>query len=225
MASQRTIKTRLYDEFAHIGKAVSSPARIEILDLLSQGERTVEAIAAQTGLTLKNTSAQLRVLRQAQLVATRQEPPYRYYRLAAHAVSEFVRDLQMLARERLAEADRIVRLYYESPDELEPVSVLELQERLAAGDVVLLDVRPPEEYRAGHIPGARSIPVGALEQRLAELPAGREVIAYCRGPFCLFSVEAVELLCRHGYRARRLDAGLPDWRRRGLPVDTAVADD
>jgi rhodanese-related sulfurtransferase/DNA-binding CsgD family transcriptional regulator len=200
MATHRAVKDRLYDEFAHVGKAVSSPARIEILDLLSQGERTVEDIARQTGLSVKNTSAHLRVLRQAQLVASRKEPPYQYYRLAEESVSAFVRELQLLARRRLAEADRIVRLYYESADELEPVSLQELQGRLAGGDVVLVDVRPPEEYRAGHIPGARSIPVEELEQRLSELPRNREIVAYCRGPFCLFSVEAVALLRGRGRR-------------------------
>jgi rhodanese-related sulfurtransferase len=160
------------------------------------------------------------VLRQAQLVATRKDPPYQFYRLADAGVADFVRDLERLARQRLAEADRIVRLYYESPDSLEPVSVAELRTRLGAGEVVLLDVRPAEEFEAGHIPGARSVPIDVLEARLSELPADREIVAYCRGPFCLFSVEAVELLRRHGFRARRLEEGVPDWRRRGYRVST-----
>jgi rhodanese-related sulfurtransferase len=221
MEAHRQIKSALFGEFAHIGKALSSPARVEVLDLLAQGERSVEEIAEQTGLTVKNASAHLRVLRQAHLVTTREEPPYRYYRLADDEVASFVRDLQLLARRRLAEADRIVRLYYESQDALEPLSARELRQRLADGDIVLIDVRPIEEYRAGHIPGARSIPVEELEQRLSELPRDREIVAYCRGPFCLFSVEAIGLLHKSGFRARRFDEGLPDWRRRGLPVSAA----
>jgi rhodanese-related sulfurtransferase/DNA-binding transcriptional ArsR family regulator len=218
--SHREIKDQLYEAIAEFGKAVASAPRIQILDLLSQGERSVEEIARQIGQSVKNTSAHLRVLRQANLVRTRKESPYQYYRLAEEGVFAFLRELETLARERSVEVERIVRLYYEEPDEFEPVSARELQDRLAAEEVVVLDVRPAEEYRMGHIPAARSIPIEELERCLPELPRDREIVAYCRGPFCLFSVEAVALLRRHGFQARRLEEGLPDWRRKGLPVRT-----
>jgi rhodanese-related sulfurtransferase/DNA-binding HxlR family transcriptional regulator len=218
MDPHRLIKDQLYEGFADLAKAMASAPRLEILDLLSQGERNVEEIARQIGQSVKNTSAQLRVLRQAQLLASRKEPPYQYYRLADDGVFVFLRELQWLARRRSAEVDRTVRAYYEDPDQLEPVGVRELQDRLAEGDVVVLDVRPAEEYQAGHIPAARSIPIEELKRRLSELPRDREIVAYCRGPFCIYSVDAVGLLRRHGFRARRLAEGLPDWRRQGLPV-------
>jgi rhodanese-related sulfurtransferase/DNA-binding transcriptional ArsR family regulator len=217
----RALKDELYTHFARIGRAVSSPQRLELLDVLAQGERPVEALAAEAGLTVKNASAHLRVLREARLVARRKEPPYVVYRLADGEVFGLLRRLEGVARTRLAEVQRLVQDYYEAPDALEPVGAAELARRLEAEDVVVLDVRPEAEYRAGHIPGARSIPVAELEARLSELPADREVIAYCRGPYCLFSLEAVEVLRRHGVRARRLDVGLPDWGAEGRAVEAA----
>lgn len=214
----RRLKDELYRNFARIGKAVASPKRLELLDLLAQGERPVEALAAELGLTVKNASAHLRVLREARLVEPRKEPPYVFYRLADASVFALLRQLEEVARVRLAEVQRLVQDYYEDPAELEPIGAEELERRVAAGEVILLDVRPEEEYRAGHIPGARSIPVAELPARLSELPAGRDVIAYCRGPYCLFALEAVEVLRRNGVRAARLEAGLPDWRAAGRAV-------
>ena len=216
----RTFKTSLYAEFARIGKALASPARIEILDLVAQGEKTVEAIADGAGLTVKNASAHLRALRQARLVETRKEAQFVYYRLASDAVLALVRELQAVGRERLAEVDQVARTFLDARDELEPIDASELRRRSEAGDVTVLDVRPADEYGAGHIPGAVSIPVGDLERRLDALSRDREVVAYCRGPYCVYAVEAVEMLRRHGFRARRMDVGLPDWKLQGHPVET-----
>lgn len=213
-----TPKDLLYHQFSRIGKALASPARLEILDLLSQGEKTVEQLAEQARLGIKNASAHLRTLREARLVEARKAPPYVLYRLADEGVLRMVRELQSLARQRLAELERITHLFFEAPGEMEPVGGGELLRRLEAGEVTLLDVRPAEEYRAGHIPGAVSIPVGELERRLAELPTDRPVVAYCRGPYCLFAAEAVERLRRHGFAARRMEDGVPEWRLAGLPV-------
>ena len=215
-------RDRLYEQFARIGKALASPARLELLDLLSQGEKTVEQLAAQARLGIKNASAHLRALRQAQLVETRKEAPYVHYRIADEGVLRIVRELQSLARQRLAEVERIARLYFESPSELEGIGPEELRQRLEAGEVTVLDVRPADEYRAGHIPGAVSMPVQELERRLVEIPRHRPVVAYCRGPYCVLAVEAVDALRRHGFTALRMEAGVPEWRLAGHPVDSAT---
>lgn len=214
------LKDRIYDQFARIGRALASPARLEILDLLSQGEKTVEQLAGEARLGVKNASAHLRVLREARLVETRKEPPHVVYRLADEAVIRVVSELQTLARQRLAEVDQIARVYMETPSQLEPIDGSELLRRVEAGEVTVLDVRPSDEYRAGHIPGALSMPVEELERRLSEIPSDRPVIAYCRGPFCVFAGEAVRALRRHGYAAERMEEGLPDWRLAGHPVAT-----
>lgn len=218
----RQFKDQLYAQFARVGQTLSSPARIEILDLLAQAEKSVEAIAAEAGLGIKNASAHLRILRQARLVETRKEPPYVYYRLAGPAVFRLLRELQVLSRERLGEVEQVARLYLERRDELEPVDPEELRRRLDAGETTLLDVRPVDEYRAAHIPGALSIPIRELTQRLAEIPRNRAVVAYCRGPYCVYAVEAVEALREHGFSAARMEVGVPDWRLAGYPV--AVGD-
>jgi rhodanese-related sulfurtransferase/DNA-binding transcriptional ArsR family regulator len=218
MAASPRTKQDLLHHFARIGKAVSSPARLELLDLLAQGEKPVETLAGQAGLSVTNTSNHLKELRNAALVATRKEGVYVYYRLADRGVHEFLRCLQDLAARRLAEVRQIVRDYFEEPDALEPVSAGDLLARLESDDVVVLDVRPADEYAAGHLPGALSIPTGELERRLMELPRDREVVAYCRGPYCVLALQAVDVLRSHGFRARRLDVGLPDWRARGLAV-------
>lgn len=216
--SHRELKDPLYAQFARIGTAVASPRRIELLDLLSQGEKTVETLAEQSSTPLKNTSAHLRVLREARLVDTRRDGTYVYYRLAGEDVFRFLRELQGLARSRLAEVEHVTRLYIDDRDELEPVSLGELRRRMRDGDITVIDVRPEDEFRSGHIAGALSIPVAQLKRRLTEIPKRREVVAYCRGPYCVYSVEAVDLLRKHGFRARRADEGLPDWRARALPV-------
>jgi rhodanese-related sulfurtransferase len=214
----RELKDPLYEQFARIGHAAASPKRVELLDLLAQGPKTVETLAAQTATPVKNTSAHLRVLRQARLVETRRVGTHVQYRLADDSVFAFLRALKTLAHRRLAEVEQVASLYLDRRDALEPVSLVELRRMLREGDVTVLDVRPRSEYEAAHIPGALSIPVAELEQRLAEVPKGNEVIAYCRGPYCVFAVEAVGVLRGHGYRARRTDEGLPEWRAEGWPV-------
>lgn len=218
--AHRELKDPLYTQFARIGHAVASPVRLELLDLLGQGEKTVETLAEQSGAGIKNASAHLRVLRQARLVETRREGTYIFYRLADGDVSRLVRDLQRLGRSRLAEVEQVARQYIDGRDELEPVTLLELRKLVREGEVTVIDVRPRDEYEAGHIPGAVSVPVPELKRRFRELPRRREVIAYCRGPYCVFALEAVTLLRRNGFRARRSEEGLPGWRDAGLPVVT-----
>ena len=212
-------KAALFDQFGVIGRALASGRRVELLDVLANGERSVERLAALTGLSVANASQHLQVLRQAGLVASRRESTYSYYRLAAPEVFELWRALRTLACGRLAEVERLAAAYLDDRDELEPVTRAELARRLERGDdLVVLDVRPAEEHGAGHIPGAVSIPVAELCRRLRELPRDREIVAYCRGPFCAFAHEAVTLLRREGFRARRLQDGMPEWAAAGLPV-------
>ena len=218
MPTRRTQKNELYAQFARVGHALASPKRLELLDLLAQGERTVEDIAEQIEVPVKNTSAHLRVLRQAHLVATRRDGTFVFYRLADDEAVRLLRSLEAVAHQRLADARVAAREYLGAPDALEPVSLDELRRLVKAGSVTVLDVRPPEEFVAGHIPGARSVPIAKLKRRLRELPRGREVVAYCRGPYCVFAHDAVALLRQHGYQARRAEHGLPDWRAAGFPV-------
>ena len=215
----RAAKTALFDAFAQAAKALASGRRIELLDVLANGERTVEALAGEVGLSVANTSQHLQILRQAGLVSSRREGTSVHYRLAAPEVFELWRTLRTLAASRLAEVERLAAAYLGSRDELEPVTREELARRLQDGDdLVVLDVRPAAEYAAGHLPGAVSIPVGELRRRLAELPADREIVAYCRGPYCAFAHEAVALLREEGFSARRLEDGLPEWQAAGLAV-------
>jgi rhodanese-related sulfurtransferase/DNA-binding transcriptional ArsR family regulator len=215
----RAAKTALFDEFARAAKALASGRRIELLDVLANGERTVEALAGEVGLTVANTSQHLQILRQAGLVSSRREGTSVHYRLAGPEVFELWRTLRTLAASRLAEVERLAAAYLGSCDELQPVTREELARRLEGGDpLIVLDVRPAAEYAAGHLPGAVSIPVAELRRRLAELPADREVVAYCRGPYCAFAHEAVALLREAGVSARRLEDGLPEWQAAGLAV-------
>jgi rhodanese-related sulfurtransferase len=190
-----------------------------MLEVLAQGERSVEELAAQAGLSLANASRHLQVLRGARLVEARKDGLRVYYRLAEPAVYEAVRALRGLAESRLAEVDALVRTYLKARDKLEAVPRAELLRRARAGSVVVIDVRPPEEYRAGHIPGAISVPLKHLPRQVRELPARKEIVAYCRGPYCLMAFEAVDLLRKRGRRARRLVEGFPEWRAAGLPVE------
>ena len=222
MSGHREFKDALYAQFARLGQALANPTRIELLDLLGQGEKTVEALARHVATPHKSTSAHLRVLRQARLVETRREGTYVYYRLADDDVSRLLRALETLGHNRLADVQQVVRLHLDGRDQLEPVTRTELRRLMRAGDVTVLDVRPAEEYLAGHIPGALSVPVPELRRRLRDIPKGREVIAYCRGRYCVYSLEAVTLLRKHGYRARRAHEGLPDWRAAGLPVEAGA---
>ena len=215
----RELKRTLFDQFGRIGQALASGRRIELVDVLANGERTVEAVAGEVGLSVANTSQHLQILRQAGLVTTRREGTSIHYRLAAPEVFELWRTLRTLAGARLAEVERLATAYLGARDELEPVSREELVRRLRDGeDLVVLDVRPAAEHAAGHLPGAVSIPVGELRRRLAELPADREIVAYCRGPYCAFAHEAVALLRQEGFSARRLEDGLPEWQAAGLAM-------
>ena len=214
----REVKDALYEQFARLGKAAGNPRRLEILDLLRQGERSVEVIADATGLGLSTASAHLQLLRQARLVVTRKEGTRVYYRIADESVSRFLTALQELARARLAEVEQTARAYFTARDALDPIDRDELQRRIEGGDVVVLDVRPTEEFAAGHIAGAVSIPLEELAARLGQLPADVEIVAYCRGPYCVLAPQAIELLHASGRRARRLADGFPEWQLAGLPI-------
>jgi rhodanese-related sulfurtransferase len=216
----REFKDRLYDQIGRIARGLDSPRRLEMLEVLAQGERSVEDLAAQTGLSLANASRHLQVLRGARLVEARKEGLRVYYRLAESQVYDAVRAIRGLAERRLAEVDALVRSYLESRDQFEAVPRDELLRRARAGSVVVIDVRPAEEYRAGHIPGALSVPLDELENQIRKLPARKEVVAYCRGPYCVMAYHAVEKLRARHRRARRLVEGFPEWRAAGLPVAT-----
>jgi rhodanese-related sulfurtransferase/DNA-binding transcriptional ArsR family regulator len=217
-SDHRAFKTQLYEQFARITKALANAHRLELIDLLAQKERSVEELARESALSVANTSQHLQTLRDARLVEVRREGLYAYYRLADDAVFRAWQALRDLGTARLAEIDRVVQTFLEDRDELEPVSTVELLERLHDERLVLLDVRAGEEYEAGHIAGARSMPVAELEARLREIPSEKDVIAYCRGPYCVFADEAVALLRARGFRARRLAQGFPDWQVAGFPV-------
>ncbi|NOJ81748.1 ArsR/SmtB family transcription factor [Myxococcus xanthus] len=219
----RPFKDAIYEQFARIGKAVSAPKRLELLELLSQGPRTVESLAGQASLSVANASQHLQVLRAARLVDAEKRGLYVEYRLADDDVWRFFLSLRGLAEARLAEVEHVTREYFTRRGAMEPVEGPELLRRVRAGDVTVIDVRPVEEYRAGHIPGAISIPVSELKARLDELPKGREVVAYCRGPYCVMAVEAVELLRKRGFDARRMEQGVIDWRARGWRVESGAA--
>lgn len=214
-------KREVFANLARIGTALSSSTRIEFLELLAQTERSVEQLASLTGTTVANTSQHLQKLRQAGLIQGRKQGLYVYYRLAGDQVVSLLSAIGRVGEAHVAEVERIVRLYFAHKDELEPVPARELLARARKGLVTVLDVRPTEEFAAGHVAGAVNIPIHELERRLKELPKRREVIAYCRGPYCLMSYDAVTLLRKKGLKARRLVDGLPEWRLAGLPVERA----
>jgi rhodanese-related sulfurtransferase/DNA-binding MarR family transcriptional regulator len=218
---KRDFKDRLYAEFARIGKSLASPHRLEILEVLAQGERTVESVATETGLSIANASRHLQQLRQAQLVLTRREGLFVHYRLTGPEVVSLMLALRHAAEQHLAEVDRVVRDFLGERDDFEPVTPDELSRRMTNGEVVVLDVRPEQEYAAGHIAGARSIPVADISERLAELPREKEYVAYCRGPYCVYADEAVAVLRANGLQAQRLTEGYPEWWLSGRPVRTA----
>lgn len=214
------LKTVIYEHIARIGQAAASPGRLELLDLLSQGARTVEALARQAGQSVATTSHHLQVLRRARLVEAHKSGVYVTYRLADSQVSDFFLHLRALAESRLAEIEQVTRKYLEERRALEPVSTDDLIRRVRAGEVTLIDVRPREEYLAAHIPGAISVPLGNLKKRIVGLPAARDIVAYCRGPYCVMALDAVDLLRRRGFRAHRLELGVPEWRAQGWRVET-----
>jgi len=215
----RQFKDAIYEQFARIGKAVSSPKRLELLDLICQGEKTVETLSKETGLTVANASQHLQTLKTARLIEAEKEGLYVKYRLADEMVCEFFRSMRLLAENRLAEVDMIKRRFLEGKQGMEPVNRDDLLKRVAAGDVTVLDVRPTAEYEAGHIPGALSVPLDQLQEILAKLPHDQEIVAYCRGPYCVLAVKAVEVLLEKGFNAIRLEESVQDWRALGLPVE------
>jgi rhodanese-related sulfurtransferase len=219
-AAARRFKDTIYRQFARLSKAAASPRRLELLDLLSQGPRTVESLARETGQTVANTSQHLQVLKNARLVEAAKQGLYVTYRISDDRVTRFYRELRLLAESRVAEIERVTRDFLARRGQFEAVDQEALLDRVARGKVRVIDVRPVEEYRAGHIPGALSFPLPDLEHRMAELPRREEIVAYCRGPYCVLAVEAVARLRAKGYRAVRLEAGIPDWRARELAVAT-----
>lgn len=218
----RDFKIDLFEQFARIGKALASGRRLEIVELLAQRERSVEDLARMSSLTTANASQHLQVLRSAGLVEARKEGLHVHYRLAGDDVFRLWQSLRSVGETRLAEVDRLVRTYLTDRTSLEAVSLRDLKKRIRDGGIVLLDVRPAEEYAYGHIPGARNVPLSELKMRLDGLPKGREIIAYCRGPYCVLSDDAVAILRASGRRAFRLEQGFPDWKALGLKVGSAT---
>jgi rhodanese-related sulfurtransferase/DNA-binding transcriptional ArsR family regulator len=215
----RRFKSAIYEQFARVAKALASPHRVELVELLSQGPRTVEALARMADMTLANTSAHLQVLRGAGLVESTKEGLFVTYRLSDHSVSDLLLSVRAVAEARLAEVAKVTRDFLAENSQLEPVDEQALRDRVRHGEVTLLDVRPPEEFAAGHIPGAMSVPLPELAKQLAKLPKRREVVAYCRGPYCVLAIEAVKQLRARGFKAVRLESGVLDWAALGLPVE------
>ena len=213
-------KQAVYEQLARIGKALSTPARLEILELLAQAERSVDALARLTGLTVANTSQHLQLLRQVGLVTSRREGQFIFYRLAGDEVVTLIGSLGRVGETYIAEVGKLLQTFFTAQDKIEPVPAKELLKQARKGLVTIIDLRPVEEYAAGHVPGAINIPLPELQKRLRDLPKGKEIIAYCRGPYCLMSFTAVKMLRDRGHKARRLQAGLPEWRSAGLPVET-----
>jgi len=220
-AAHRAFKDHLYDQFARVGKALSSPHRIELLELLAQGERNVEALADETGLSPANASQHLKALHAAGLIESDKRGLYVWYRLADPTVFELTKALRIVAERRFAELDRLVRNHFGDRSDPEPVAMDELLRRIRSGAVVVLDTRPAHEFAAGHLPGAISVPVDDLSARLSKLPKRKEYVAYCRGPYCIYADRAVQALLASGRRARRMQYGFPEWKAAGLPVETA----
>lgn len=223
--SRRDAKTALYEQFARAGKGVANPKRLELLDLLAQGEYTVEALAAAAGLGLSTASMHLQALKDAGLVRTRREGTFVHYRLAGDDVAALLALLRTVATTHLADAERAAAGYLGTSTGVQSDAVArdELVRRVRNGKVVVLDVRPPTEYAAGHIPGAVSVPLDQLEHRLADIPADVEIVAYCRGAYCVMAYDAVDRLTAAGHTARRLHEGMLEWRLAGLPVQEGIA--
>ncbi|MBI4203417.1 MAG: metalloregulator ArsR/SmtB family transcription factor [Betaproteobacteria bacterium] len=217
--SSTNVKSLLFAEFARVSKALGSGNRLELLEFLAQGERSVDTLAKLSGLSVANTSRHLQVLRQAGLVAARKEGLFVFYSVSGEGVIKLLAALQEVAQHNVAEVTQLVNTYLTSKDSLEPLSVKDLADRMRSGLVTVVDVRPKEEYAAGHLPGAINIPLADIEKNLSTLPRDREIIAYCRGPFCVLSFEAVAQLRKEGLKARRLETGFPEWKVAGLPVE------
>jgi ArsR family transcriptional regulator len=218
--SSESPKQALFAQFAAVAKAVAHPHRLELLEQLAQGERSVELLADRIGVSIANASQHLQHMRRTGLIVARRERKFVFYRLADNAVLDLLVAVRRVAERNSAEVDRVVRTYFQNRDNLEPVSRQELMDRLKVGLVTVLDLRPEDEFSLGHLPGAVNIPLRELEKRLAGLDPAQEIVAYCRGPYCVLSYEAVAVLRARGFKVRRLEDGLPEWRAAGLPVDT-----
>ena len=220
--AHREFKSRLYEQFARVGKAVSNPHRLELLELLAQGERTVEALARAGNMSLASTSQHLQALRQGGLVQSKKVGLFVHYRISDDSVLDLARAMRTVAERRLAELERVVKEHFATRSEAEAISMQELLERARSGGVVVLDTRPAEEYAAGHIAGAISVPFDQVEARLRELPKSQVYVAYCRGPYCVYADRAMELLRARGRKARRLSAGFPEWKLAALPIQSGL---
>lgn len=220
--SSESPKQALFAQFAAVAKAVAHPHRLGLLEQLAQGERSVEVAADRTGMSIANASQHLQHMRRAGLVASRRDGKFVFYRLTDDTVLDLLASLRLIAERNLAEVERVVRSYFHDRDSLEPVSREELMVRLKAGLVTVLDLRPEDEFALGHLPGALNIPLSELEKRLADFDPDQEIIAYCRGPYCVLSYEAVAVLRAHGFKVRRLEDGLPEWRAAGLRIETGM---
>jgi rhodanese-related sulfurtransferase/DNA-binding transcriptional ArsR family regulator len=223
LQGNRKFKNEVYGQLARIGKALASPRRLELLDLICQAERSVEQLADETAMSVANTSQHLRALHEAHLIESRREGRFVVYGLADLLVSDFYRSFRLLAEDRLAEIERIRQRFFSSGSELKALDRDTLLHRVKQGKVIVIDVRPTKEYRTAHIPQSLSIPLQELGKRLAELPHDKTIVAYCRGPYCVLAAEAVQLLTRHGFRAHRLEDSVDDWRARGLPLDVSAS--
>lgn len=217
--SRKGVKSLLFEEFARVSKALGNGNRLELLEFLAQSERSVEALAKLSGLSVANTSRHLQVLRQAGLVTARKEGLFVFYSVSGGGVVKLLAALQEVAQHNVAEVTRLVSMYLSSRDSMEPVTIADLRDRMGHGLVTVVDVRPKDEYAAGHLPGAINVPIDDIDKHFADLPRNHEIVAYCRGPFCVLSFEAVARLRNEGYKARRLETGFPEWKMAGLPFE------
>lgn len=218
--SSESPKQALFAQFAAVAKAVAHPHRLALLEQLAQGERSVDVLADRVRVSIANASQHLQHMRRSGLVTARREGKFVFHRLADDSVLDLLASIRRVAEHNLAEVDRVVRGYFDDRDSMEPVSRADLMDRMKLGLVTILDVRPADEFALGHLPGALNVQVRELEQRLSKLDKSKEIVAYCRGPYCVLSYEAVALLRARGFNVRRLEDGLPEWRAAGLPVET-----